>query len=191
MLWFLFCFCGSSDGFQRLRNRKHFIFRFDDHHHNKIVAISVIGCVIRMNGVPPRAAKDERYLKRESQRNGCPIRSNLPKEWVRSERLSNLLLVSKHVGTFVGIRLTAVIAPDLERTIEGRDWGVGICCREGDSMPKEKILPHMEEVVLAEHHPIIIDILPSSRCGFHRLSSSSRRFGRCHHGRSRLSSTSC
>src|SRR6266566_1914455 len=57
MLWFLFCFCGSSDGFQRLRNRKYFIFRFDDHHHNKIVAISVIGCVIRMNGVPPRAAK--------------------------------------------------------------------------------------------------------------------------------------
>src|SRR6266403_3388378 len=59
MLWFLFCFCGSSDGFQRLRNRKYFIFRFDDHHHNKIVAISVIGCVIRMNGVPPRAARGE------------------------------------------------------------------------------------------------------------------------------------
>src|SRR5258708_34651126 len=57
MLWFLFCFCGSSDGFQRLRNRKYFIFRFDDHHHNKIVAISVIGSVIRMNGVPPRAAR--------------------------------------------------------------------------------------------------------------------------------------
>src|SRR6267378_1270665 len=56
MLWFLFCFCGSFDGFQRLRNRKYFIFRFDDHHHNKIVAISVIGSVIRMNGVPPRAA---------------------------------------------------------------------------------------------------------------------------------------
>src|SRR6266705_3044164 len=58
MLWFLFCFCGSSDGFQRLRNRKYFIFRFDDHHHNKIVAISVIGCVIRMNGVPPRADRE-------------------------------------------------------------------------------------------------------------------------------------
>src|SRR5258708_22049235 len=57
MLWFLFCFCGSSDGFHRLRNRKYFIFRFDDHHHNKIVAISVIGCVIRMNGVPPRAVR--------------------------------------------------------------------------------------------------------------------------------------
>jgi len=52
-----FCFCGSFDGFQRLRNRKYFIFRFDDHHHNKIVAISVIGSVIRMNGVPPRAAR--------------------------------------------------------------------------------------------------------------------------------------
>src|SRR6266568_6817889 len=65
MLWFLFCFCGSSDGFQRLRNRKYFIFRFDDHHHNKIVAISVIGSVIRMNGVPPRAARnDDRQLRR-------------------------------------------------------------------------------------------------------------------------------
>src|SRR2546430_12590052 len=109
----------------------------------------------------------------------------------RSTLFPYTTLFRSHVGTFVAIRLTAVIAPDLERTIEGRDWGVGICGREGDSMPKEKILPHMEEVVLAEHHPIIIDILPSSRRGFHRLSSSSRRFGRCHHGRSRLSSTSC
>src|SRR2546430_6759654 len=44
----------------------------------------------RLMAVP----KDERYLKRKSQRNSCPIRSNLPKEWVRSERRSNLLLVS-------------------------------------------------------------------------------------------------
>ena len=64
--------------------------------------------------------KDERYLKRKSQRNGCPIRSNLPKEWVSSESLRNLLLVSQHVGTFIGIGLAAVIAPDFERTIEGR-----------------------------------------------------------------------
>src|SRR5256886_12581035 len=66
----------------------------------------------------------------------------------RSTLFPYTTLFRSHVGTFVAIRLTAVIAPDLERTIEGRDWGVGICCREGDSMPKEKILPHMEEVVL-------------------------------------------
>ena len=135
--------------------------------------------------------KDERYLKRKSQRNGWPIRSNLPKEWVRSERLSNLLLVSAHVGTFINIRLTAVIAPDLERTIERRNRREGVCYAERDSMFKEKILPHMEEVVLAEHHPIVMDILPGSCGGFHRFSSTSSGSGCRNHGRSRLPDTSC
>src|SRR5258708_15186692 len=100
MLWFLFCFCGSSDGFHRLRNRKYFIFRFDDHHHNKIVAISVIGCVIRMNGVPPRAASDLAGMASD-EGTGCCARAGPDISAIVPSTIPSLLTKRALLGHFI------------------------------------------------------------------------------------------
>src|SRR5271155_3512252 len=54
---FLFLFFGLLDGFPRLKNRKTLRFQSDDRRYIKIVAISVICCAIRTNGLLPRPAK--------------------------------------------------------------------------------------------------------------------------------------
>ena len=84
----------------------------------------------------------------------------IAKQRMGSEMLGWLQFGSQHFRGFIEILLAAGIAPDHEALIDSRARGDGICLGKGDSMPKEKVLPKMKPVVLAEHHPAIMGILP-------------------------------
>jgi hypothetical protein len=79
---------------------------------------------------------------------------------VGSEGLGELLVESPHFRGFVKILLAAFIAPDGEGAVENgaRAEGVGLAKR--NFVPKEEILSKMKPMVLAEHHPTVMVILP-------------------------------
>src|SRR2546421_11146444 len=79
---------------------------------------------------------------------------------MRCERVRKLLFESEHCRGFIEILFAAVIAPDPEGAIERRARGEGIGFGKGNSMPKEKVLPKMKPMVLAEHHPAVVAIDP-------------------------------
>jgi hypothetical protein len=77
-----------------------------------------------------------------------------------SERLWKLLVKASHFRGFIKILLAAFIATDCEGTIENGASTEGIGLAEGNSVSKEEILSNMKPVVLAEHHPTVMRILP-------------------------------
>jgi len=76
------------------------------------------------------------------------------------ERLGKFQLHLPHVLGFIGIRPSALIAPDREVFTESGERSHSIGLAEGDSMPEENILPHMKPVVLAKNDPGIIGVFP-------------------------------
>jgi hypothetical protein len=77
-----------------------------------------------------------------------------------SERIGKLLVESPHFRGFIEIFLAAFIAPDREGTIENGARAEGVGLAERNFVPKEEILPEMKPMVLAEHHPAVMGILP-------------------------------
>jgi hypothetical protein len=79
------------------------------------------------------------------------------------KRIRKLLFESPHVRGFIKILPAAVITPDREGAIELGTRAEGISLAKRDSMPKEEILSKVKPIVLAEHHPAIMVILPHTR----------------------------
>jgi hypothetical protein len=77
-----------------------------------------------------------------------------------SEGLRKLLVESPHFRGFINIFLAAFIAPDHEGAIENRASAKGIRFAKRNSVFKEEILSNMKPIVLAEHHPTVMVILP-------------------------------
>jgi hypothetical protein len=77
-----------------------------------------------------------------------------------SEGLWKLLVESPHFRGFVKILFAAFIAPDREGAIEDRASAKGIRFAKRNSVFKEEILTKMKPIVLAEHHPAVMVILP-------------------------------
>jgi hypothetical protein len=77
-----------------------------------------------------------------------------------SEGIGKLLVESPHFRSFIKIFLAAFLAADSEGAIENgaRADGVGLAKR--NFVPKEEILSKMKPMVLAEHHPTVMCILP-------------------------------
>jgi hypothetical protein len=85
------------------------------------------------------------------------------KEWMGLERSGDFHLESQHILGFVGIRLSAFIAPNREGFTDKREWSYSIGLREGDFMPEEKILSYVKPMVLAKNNPAIIGVFPHVR----------------------------
>jgi hypothetical protein len=85
------------------------------------------------------------------------------KEWMGLERSSDFQLESQHILGFVGIRLSAFIAPNREGFTDKRERSYSIGLREGDFMPEEKILSYVKPMVLAKNNPAIIGVFPHVR----------------------------
>jgi hypothetical protein len=79
-----------------------------------------------------------------------------------SERLWKLLVESPHFRGFIKIFLSAFIAPDREGAIEIGSHAEGIRLAKRNFVSKEEILSKMKPMVLAEHHPAVMVILPHS-----------------------------
>jgi hypothetical protein len=77
-----------------------------------------------------------------------------------SERPWKLVLESPHFRGFIEIFLAAFIAPDREGAIENGARAKGIRFAKRNFMSKEKIFSKMKPMVLAEHHPTVMVILP-------------------------------
>jgi hypothetical protein len=77
-----------------------------------------------------------------------------------SEGLWKLLVESPHFRGFVKIFLAAFIAPDREGTIGDRARAEGIRFAKRNSVFEEEILSNMKPIVLAEHDPTVMIILP-------------------------------
>jgi hypothetical protein len=77
-----------------------------------------------------------------------------------SEGLRKLVLESPHFRGSIKIFLAAFIAPDLEGAIEDGASAKGIRFAKRNSVFKEEILSKMKPIVLAEHHPTVMVILP-------------------------------
>jgi hypothetical protein len=77
-----------------------------------------------------------------------------------SERLGKLLVESSHFRVFIEILLAAFIAADREGAIENRARAKGVRLAKRNFVSKEEILSKMKPIVLAEHHPTVLVILP-------------------------------
>ena len=77
-----------------------------------------------------------------------------------SERLWKLLVESPHFRGFIKILLAAFIAPDGEGAMENGARADGVGLAERNFVPEEEILSKMKPIVLAEHHPTVMVILP-------------------------------
>jgi hypothetical protein len=86
----------------------------------------------------------------------------LAEQWMGSERLWKLLVESPHFRGFIRILLAAFITADREGSIENRARAKGIRLAKRNFVSKEEILSKMKPMVLAEHHPAVMVILPHS-----------------------------
>jgi hypothetical protein len=77
-----------------------------------------------------------------------------------SERLWKLLVESPDFRGFIKIFFAAFIAADREGAIESGARAEGVRFAKRNSVFKEEILSNMKPIVLAEHHPTVMVILP-------------------------------
>jgi len=84
----------------------------------------------------------------------------IDKEWMGLERFGKLLLDPPQILGFIGIHLSAIIAPDHEALTKRRKRLHSIGQRKRDSMPEEKILPHVKPMIFAKNYPAIIGVFP-------------------------------
>jgi hypothetical protein len=77
-----------------------------------------------------------------------------------SEGLWKLLVESPDFRGFVKILLAAFIAPDREGAIEDGARAEGVRFAKRNPVFKEEILSNMKPIVLAEHHPTVMVVLP-------------------------------
>jgi hypothetical protein len=77
-----------------------------------------------------------------------------------SEGLWKLLVKSPDFRGFVKVLFAAFIAPDREGAIENRTRAESVRFAKRNSVFEEEILSNMKPIVLAEHDPTVIIILP-------------------------------
>jgi hypothetical protein len=77
-----------------------------------------------------------------------------------SEGLWKLTFESPDFRGFVKIFFATFIAPDREGAIGDRARAEGIRFAKRNSVFEEEILSNMKPIVLAEHHPAVMVILP-------------------------------
>jgi hypothetical protein len=82
------------------------------------------------------------------------------KQRMWSEGVGRLEFGSQDFRGLIKILLVAGIAADAEPAIHRRARGDGIGLGKRDPVPEKEILPKMEPMVFAKHHPAIAAIFP-------------------------------
>jgi len=70
------------------------------------------------------------------------------------------LITSQHFCGLISILFAAVITSNPEGAIDMRAGREGVGLGKRDSVPEKQILPNVEPMVLAEHHPKIAAVFP-------------------------------